>query len=132
MGFDPVHDGAIDEVLVPVTTLDAYADQQQLGTVFMLKIDVQGLELDVLRGARAVLDRTQHVFVESAIKPLYEGAARFSDVHDFLVERGFHLMAMRSWHRGNRVLVESDMLFRRNGLEPPVDERIDRVYDVNG
>jgi len=43
-------------------------------------------------------------------------------VHEFMTEQGFHLMDLRAWHRGNRVLMETDMLFRRNELAPTVDE----------
>jgi hypothetical protein len=42
--------------------------------------------------------------------------------------QGFHLMHMRAWHRGNLVLVETDMIFRRNGLEPAIRTDVDRFY----
>ena len=121
--------GAISQVDVPVTTLDDYCASAKIQSVYLLKIDVQGFELEVLRGAGATLPRVDHVLVESAIRPLYEGAARFTEVVDFMRDAGFHLMAMRQWHRGNHVLMETDMLFRRDGLAPPVDESIERVVE---
>lgn len=123
--------GPIRTERVPVITLDDYAQDARLERVHLLKIDVQGLELSVLRGAERLLERTEHVLVESGIRPLYQGAARFSQVHEWLTDRGFHLMSMRAWHRGNRVLVEADMLFRRNGLEPVIDARVDRIYEYS-
>jgi len=124
--------GAVQTVTVPVVRLDEHARAHGVERLHLLKIDVQGFELGVLEGARDLLTRTDHVFVESAIRPLYKGAARFDQVFDFLVEQGFHLMAMQAWHRGNRVLIETDMLFRRNGLEPAVDDSIVRIYDRTG
>lgn len=121
--------GAFATERVPVTTLDTYATQQALSAVHLLKIDVQGLELEVLRGGERLLERTDFIYVESAIRPLYHGAARFSEVFEFLTARGFHLIGMQAWHRGNGVLIETDMLYRRNGLEPPVDESIIRTYE---
>ena len=121
--------GEIRQVSVPVTTLDAYCGQHGIDRVYLLKIDVQGYELEVLRGAQAVLAGTDHVLVESAIRPLYENAATFSKVTEFMQAAGFHLMALRAWHRGNHVLMETDMLFRRDGLAPPVDERVVRVVE---
>lgn len=120
--------GEVTSERVPVVSLDDYAAQNGIDAVRLMKIDVQGLELDVLRGAGHLLQRTDWIYVESAIRPLYEGAARFDQVFAWLIEQGFHLAAMQAWHRGNDVLIETDMLFRRNGLEPPVDESIVRTY----
>ena len=121
------HTGPISDRTVDVIPLDDFAREQNLGEVYLLKIDVQGFELEVLEGAKELLRRTRYVFVESAIRPLYEGAPRFSGVHDFLHPHGFPLMAMPAWHRGNHMLVESDMLFRRNDLMPPIDPTVDRI-----
>lgn len=121
--------GAIERRTVPVITLDEYAAEKAIGGVYLLKIDVQGFELAVLEGATSLLARTDHVFVEAAIRPLYEGAPRFSTIFDFLDAHGFHLMTMRAWHRGNGVLVETDMLFRRNELAPPFDPAVDRIMN---
>ncbi len=86
---------------------------------------------EVLRGAEATLPRVAHVFVESGIRPLYRGGARFTEVFDHMVARGFHLIGLRAWHRGNQALVESDLLFRRDDLMPPIDPRIDRIYETS-
>jgi FkbM family methyltransferase len=113
---------------VEVITLDDYARRYAIDSVYLIKIDVQGFELEVLEGAHAVLKKTDYVFVEAAIRPLYAGAPRFTAVYDFLADHGFHLMTLRAWHRGNHVLVETDMLFRRNELMPPIDPSVDREY----
>jgi len=120
--------GAIDRLSVPVTTLDAYVRERQLKRIYLMKIDVQGYELHVLRGAVQSLPRIDHIFVAAGIQRLYEGAPSFADVFEFLSERGFHLMTMRAWHRGNHALVETDMLFRRNDLAPPGDPQRERYY----
>lgn len=119
--------GAVEMVEVPITSLDRFSAEHDLGEIHLLKIDVQGFELEVLRGATATLPQINHIFVESGIQRLYAGAPRFSDIFNFLADRGFHLMAQRSWHRGNHVLMETDMLFRRDGLEGPIDAAISRV-----
>jgi FkbM family methyltransferase len=121
------HTGPITDRTVDVIPLDAFAREHALGEVYLLKIDVQGFELAVLEGAQELLRRTRYVFVEAAIRPLYQGAPRFTGVHDFLDAHGFHLIAMRAWHRGNLTLVESDLLFRRNDLMPPIDPTVDRI-----
>jgi FkbM family methyltransferase len=121
--------GAITSVEVPTLTLDEYAREKGLGEVYLLKIDVQGAELDVLHGAQALLPSVDHVFVESGIRPLYHGGARFSQVAELMLDRGFHLIGFRAWHRGNHALVEADLLFRRNDLLPPIDPTVERIYE---
>jgi len=113
--------GAVQERQLDVITLDQYCSANNVDSIYLLKIDIQGYELHALKGASQTLTTTDYVFVESAIKPLYKEASSFTSVHDYLVEQGFHLMNFRAWHRGNDVLMETDMLFRRNALAPEVD-----------
>ena len=119
--------GDVQERQLQVTTLDSYCQENTVDSIYLLKIDIQGYELRALKGASKTLKVTDYVFVESAIKPLYKGAASFTQVHEFMVAQGFHLMNFRAWHRGNNVLMETDMLFRRNELAPEVD--LHRVGD---
>lgn len=120
--------GSISQRLVPVTTLDRFCIEQNINGAYLLKIDVQGYELEVLKGATTILPRIDYVFVEAGMQRLYEGAPSFAEVCLFMESQGFHLMHLRAWHRGNRVLVETDLLFRRNDLAPPIDPERDRHY----
>lgn len=120
--------GAISQRQVKVTTLDRFCAEQRLTGAYLLKIDVQGYELEVLKGAVKILPGIDYVFVEAGIQRLYEGAPSFAEVCLFMESQGFHLMHLRAWHRGNRVLVETDLLFRRNDLGPPIDRERDRYY----
>jgi FkbM family methyltransferase len=126
------HTGELTQIKVPVTTVDAYVAAQGLKSIYLAKIDVQGYELHVLRGAEKSLPMIDHIFVEAGIERLYKDAPRFTDVFEFLTARGFHLAGMRAWHRGNHVLMETDMLFRRNDLAPPVDESVVKVMGTVG
>jgi FkbM family methyltransferase len=49
---------------VRVTDLDAYAKQNSIPVVDILKIDVEGSELEVVQGGKEVLDKVKVVFVE--------------------------------------------------------------------
>ena len=47
--------GETSDLKVPVTTLDAFCHEQGISRVDMLKVDVEGGELDVFRGAQRLL-----------------------------------------------------------------------------
>ena len=124
--------GQVSQTSVPVVTLDNYVKREKLNNIYLVKIDVQGYEMHVLRGAQQSLTQIDYIFVESAVRSLYYGAARFTEVIEFLTANGFHLIGMQGWHRGNHTLVEFDMLFRRNELMPAVDESVVRVTERIG
>jgi hypothetical protein len=48
-------DGSADAVHVPTVTLDDFVQQQGLDSVSFVKMDVEGVECKVLRGARGAL-----------------------------------------------------------------------------
>lgn len=59
-----------------------------------LKIDVEGFELEVLRGAESVLNDIDVVEVELWFLPVHANGARFVDVARYLEERGFALCSV--------------------------------------
>lgn len=57
-----------------------------------LKIDVQGGELDVLKGATSVLGDTLAIYAEIEFVDIYRNQPRFCEVNAYLEERGFELL----------------------------------------
>lgn len=76
---------------VPVIRLDDWAQREGVGRVDLLKIDVQGAELDVLKGATQLLTRTRAIKCEAQLFPAYAGAATLDSLGPWFRERGFHL-----------------------------------------
>ena len=56
---------------------------------FLLKVDVQGAELDVLRGAEALLREAEYVLLEVSFFQFFEHGPQFVDVVDFMRTQGF-------------------------------------------
>lgn len=108
---------ATDEVRqerVPTERLDAVLTSAEIHGPALLKIDVQGAELDVLRGADRVVDSFDEIFVECTFVELYEGQALADDVVAYLRERDFRLVGLWSmWHDDQGACIQADFLFRR-------------------
>lgn len=76
-------------IRVQQRALDEYLEQLQLDEKVLLKIDVQGYEAQVLRGATELLKRVTCVLLEVSFRPLYEGQGTFAEVHGLLQAAGF-------------------------------------------
>ena len=76
-------------------------DSALTGEYDWLKIDVQGGELHVLRGAQRILRDLVGLEIEIMVAPGYEGQASIGTVTDFLAPFGFELVDFRPtyWRR---------------------------------
>jgi FkbM family methyltransferase len=75
---------------VPVKTLDnALANLIAPDEVLMLKMDVQGFEHFVLRGAASVLPRVRLIECELSFVPLYDGQLLFPQMLEYMAGLGF-------------------------------------------
>lgn len=83
----------VERSLVKTTRLD---DITEVGKVDFLKVDVQGAEVDVFRGAARVLASTLVVQAEANFVPLYVGCPLFGDVDRSLREHGFEFHTFAS------------------------------------
>ena len=81
--------GEVGTIAVDAGPLDAFIAPEDLAAPALLKIDVQGFEMEVLRGSRPLLGFFEHVYVEASFEELYEGQALAGEVAAFLEERGF-------------------------------------------
>jgi FkbM family methyltransferase len=78
-----------ERVSVPLIKLDDVVPKG--GCVGLLKIDVQGYEMEVLQGGIRTLSQTQALLIEVNYTPHYSGAVSFEDLHAFISNRGFRL-----------------------------------------
>jgi FkbM family methyltransferase len=75
---------------VPVCRLDGLPDiSLDPSERVLLKVDTQGTDLDVLRGAAGIMSSVQAIQVEASMRGLYLGQPSFVEVLDFLRMAGF-------------------------------------------
>lgn len=88
---------------VRTTTLAAWADDHGVSDIDFIKLDVQGAELDVLRGAGELLRQAVGMEVEVEFVPLYEGQPLFADIDGFARKQGFEFFDFLFTHTGHYV-----------------------------
>ena len=101
---------------VPVTTLDVLLASRSWRRPFGLKIDTEGFEHEVVRGAAALLRDTQFVIAEVSVRRRFERSYSFAEFIALMDSRGFALkdilMAQRA--AGDHDLRYVDALFGRS------------------
>jgi len=94
--------------------------------VDFIKMDVQGYELEVLRGATRAMAQAQAIYLEVSLVPINQGCPLIDEVMQFMTGRGFRLLDFCSQNRRkDGILWQTDLMFVRNGTplvpEPVLD-----------
>lgn len=99
---------------VKLSRLDAlWPELYREGDRAWLKMDVQGYEMNVLRGAEKSLKQIVGVEMEMALKPIYQGVPSYRDMIAYIESKGFALWSLQPGSRdmSNGRLMEMDGLF---------------------
>jgi FkbM family methyltransferase len=96
---------------VSVVTLDSFSAAWKSSHKMLLKLDVQGFELRVLRGATTILKQCAYVYAECSEVPLYTGQALFPEVREFLETQGFRHLHSINEQYAKGCLIQADHLF---------------------
>lgn len=111
------------KVPVILTTLDSVCADRDIRPD-VLKLDIQGGELAVLKGARDILSSVLLIESEVEFNPQYKKGPLFGDMDRYLRERGWQLLGLRRsyWRRfkapsaDGGTLVHGDALWINNKL----------------
>lgn len=98
--------------LIDIAPLDSFVSAGEIHSPALLKLDVQGYELQALKGSESLLDRFAHVYAECSFLELYDGQALAHEVVAWLKVRGFRLSSTHnmSYDATGRE-VQADFLF---------------------
>jgi FkbM family methyltransferase len=127
-GFELVKTIELDALSLDQAVFAPGYQDRRFGEI--LKIDAQGAELEILRGAERVLsERTQCLVCEAAFFTPYDGACLFSDVERFLRDRGLRFYGFLDFqhrstkrldkrvHRARERMMQADAVFFRDPLD---------------
>jgi FkbM family methyltransferase len=116
-GSSIAHNGADATRQVPVTTLDDILDQSDFQPPILLKVDVQGHELQVMAGMTRNLPNCELIILETSTFRVGKNPPDFSTVVGYMKDHGFSVYdildgILRPY---DRALGQIDLVFVRDG-----------------
>jgi FkbM family methyltransferase len=81
---------------VPIFQLDGYVKKHNLTSPNIIKIDVQGYEMNVLEGGIETIVQAKYCVLEMSLQPLYKDSPLFDDIYRFMHQLGFKLIGLIS------------------------------------
>ena len=80
-----------NKIEVNTTTIDDWAEENNIKNISFLKLDIQGNELNVLKASPKTLSTVKAILTEVEFVEAYEGQYLFEDIKVWLEEQGFKL-----------------------------------------
>lgn len=107
--------GNITTIKVDIFRLDAKVEDFIIQKPALLKLDVQGFELQVLKGGLKSLSQFNYILIEVSLDMLYDNQPDFSQINNFLESSGFFLYKMIDFNMGKNLnYIEGDFLYRKS------------------
>jgi len=108
--------GEVGLLQVRVERLSSIIREADLASPSLMKMDVQGFELQCLEGCQELLPCFDYLYVECGFQELYAGQAHASRLIRFLFDQGFELKEIcHVFHDAGGRSVDADLLFIRGG-----------------
>lgn len=109
----------VDVKQVRVCRLSECIGSQDIARPAMLKLDVQGFELEALRGSDDLLHCVDSVLVECSFVELYVGQSLAGPVIEWMAAQGFTLAGVFNLAtNADRLPIQADFLFGRKATAP--------------
>ena len=103
----------LEKRTISVTTLEKVFNDNELEGPYLLKVDVEGAEIDVVEGLNSKLDDLDIVILEVTYFPTLKNAPDFTKVLNYMNEKGFTLYDIFNQRLNSEdgLLSQSDITF---------------------
>ncbi|MDG5767482.1 FkbM family methyltransferase [Balneolales bacterium ANBcel1] len=97
---------------IQAITIDGFCDEQKITRIDLMKIDVEGHEMDVLRGMSGCLRRqsVRHLFVEISGENLKKSGSSVQELCTFLKASGYHPHSIKTGKIGEYRIGDDESL----------------------
>ena len=102
-----------EELTVTLRGLDEYVVEFRMPFPDVIKLDVQGFEVEVLKHATNALAHAKAVISEVSFREFYRDQCRFEDIVAFLAANSFQVHAFGARTALGKALEQADVLFLR-------------------
>jgi FkbM family methyltransferase len=104
------------KIKVASDKMDNLVEASELTQNVILKLDVQGYEIEVLKGAEGLLKHVKFIYSEVCFNKLYEEQPLFDEIINFLRERGYRIAGVENISQSlkNGMFLNADVFFARN------------------
>lgn len=93
-------------------TLDTVL-QDKYQKIDLIKLDTQGSELDILRGAEKTVSKTDLILLEVSFQQYNKDSPLASDVFNYMSSIGFQAIDILEKHYFSNIFIQADILFAR-------------------
>ena len=100
-----------DQRNIQIKTLDEMMLNQKVIQPILIKIDVQGFELEVLKGSEKILKKTSYLLIEVSEKEMYQNQPVQDEIIAFLKDRNFHILKQSLATNTPANVMQKDILF---------------------
>jgi FkbM family methyltransferase len=106
---------AVNNVELPVTTLDSEVPNRKLSGPFLMKLDTHGFELPILKGATQTLKNTEVIVMECYAQHLMPNSLNFAQMCQYLDTLGFRCIDLVDpvWRVYDDSFWQMDLIFVR-------------------
>ncbi len=106
----------IEKLSVPIGRFDTLLKDHTIQTPALLKLDLQGNELEALKGAEKTLEKCSHLLLETVFDQEYIDEPLFEEIWVFLRDKRFHFERPLNFSKGSDGRIcQMDALFSRSG-----------------
>lgn len=101
-------------ILVTCKTLDTWADENGVDHIDFMWLDMEGVELQMLRASPKILKTVKVIYTETNFQKTRLGMTQYKELHTFLTKNGFdivyHQMSDATQTQGDALFVKKELL----------------------
>ena len=80
------------KIPIQISTIDLFIEKHHIKNIDLLKIDTEGFEFNILKGALKYIQRINLIYFEHHYDDMIIKNYKFGDIHDLLKDKGFKMI----------------------------------------